>query len=335
MCHHSGNMSCRVRAVQSSACLMSALGLLPARPDLAIGAAHQLVPCKIGLRSASGPSVDLGAPDGLLMPLGHQDTVDGCRCPIEYEDELEDAPPLSLRLAAVAIAIDSRRRVLLTRRPRSMSTFPGAWVLPGGSVDVTDTSLVCTALRELEEETGLRASLDEDTLPLCFWESCYPVTYEGWRGARSVGKRVAHSLIAFIVVPMSDEVIAASALRLQPDECDAACWVPLDDVAGTLCIRAAGAQDGAGSNASGAEAKLSTDEAGAVAGPPKRQRTGEDGAASSSSYPCALSTADGLVEHGTIKADCLTGVYPNVCGEGVGRGHCFALRQLLLMSDGS
>ena len=114
-----------------------------------------------------------------------------------------------------------------------------------------------------------------------------------------------------------------------------ACWVPLDDVAGTLCIRAAGAQDGAGSHASGAEAKLSTDEAGAVAGPPKRQRTGEDGAASSSSYPCALSTADGLVEHGTIKADCLTGVYPNVCGEGVGRGHCFALRQLLHMSDGS
>jgi hypothetical protein len=216
-----------------------------------------------------------------------------------------------------------------------MSTFPGAWVLPGGSVDVTDTSLVCTALRELEEETGLRASLDEDTLPLCFWESCYPVTYEGWRDARAVGKRVAHSLSAFIVVPISDEVIAESTLRLQPDECDAACWVPLDDVAGTLCIRAAGVHDGAGAHASGAEPKLGADEAGAVAGPPKRQRTWEDGAASSSSYPGVLSTADGFLEPGTIKADSLAGVYPNACGEGVGRGHCFALRQLLHMSDGS
>ena len=156
---------------------MGALGLLPARPDLAIGAASNLVSCRIGQHEPGvGPIVELGETGGTLVPLGHQDdSICGCRCPALADDLFLERPELSLRLAAVAIAIDSQSRVLLTRRPRRMRTFPGAWVLPGGAADATDASLAMTALRELEEETGLRGSLDAATPPLCLWESCYPV----------------------------------------------------------------------------------------------------------------------------------------------------------------
>ena len=103
------------------------------------------------------------------LPLGHQHSADSA-CPVTADNGVcAAALP---RLAAVALALDAEGRLLLTRRPRSMSTFPGAWVLPGGSVDDADRTLAAAALRELEEETGLRPR-EAPSRPLCIWESCY------------------------------------------------------------------------------------------------------------------------------------------------------------------
>ena len=293
---------------------MGALGLLPARPDVQIGSASNLVHCQVGRSRTIGPTIELGGSVGPLLPLGHQDTIpDSCCCPILFDDTLDERPDLALRLAAVAIAIDSQNRVLLTRRPRTMRTFPGAWVLPGGSADATDSSLGATAVRELQEETGLYASLPTVDVPFCLWESCYPVSYEGWRDARAAQARVAHSLIAFMLVPVSDEELRAP-LKLQPGECDAACWVPLEEVAGALCSE--------GGNGRVYACKTLASESTVL----KDGTTGVDGHVYASRTPASESK----LKDDTVPASLLAGVYPNAHGEGIGRGHLFALRQLSL-----
>jgi predicted NAD-dependent protein-ADP-ribosyltransferase YbiA (DUF1768 family) len=109
-----------------------------------------------------------------------------------------------IRLAACAIPLDQHDRVLLTRRPRTMRTFPGCWVLPGGAVDPGEAThaayarrfhpllsvwteiylcYTCSfheilrmdrAMRELAEETGLLPATTttalEDPTPLAMWE---------------------------------------------------------------------------------------------------------------------------------------------------------------------
>jgi 8-oxo-dGTP pyrophosphatase MutT (NUDIX family) len=47
-------------------------------------------------------------------------------------------------------------QVLVVRRAASDS-YPGTWEIPGGSIDETDSTVVAGAVRELWEETGLRA----------------------------------------------------------------------------------------------------------------------------------------------------------------------------------
>ena len=100
-------------------------------------------------------------------------------------------------------------------------------------MDPSDRSVCHAALRELEEETGLRATTEACT-PLCLWESCYPTTIEGWRAARQQGTRTAHFLVAFVAVSLPDVDGLTTPLRLQPSECDLATWVRLRDVATVL-----------------------------------------------------------------------------------------------------
>ena len=89
-----------------------------------------------------------------------------------------------VKLAACVLLVrfraDGTREVLLTRRSATLRSFPRAWVLPGGHVDLEDGSFEAAALRELREETGIAIDLgindqkvEGQLVPLMIWESSF------------------------------------------------------------------------------------------------------------------------------------------------------------------
>ena len=58
------------------------------------------------------------------------------------------------KLASCMVLQDEHDNVLLTKRSKKMSVFPGAWVLPGGHIDPNEGFEDC-AIREIYEETGI------------------------------------------------------------------------------------------------------------------------------------------------------------------------------------
>jgi len=73
--------------------------------------------------------------------------------------------PGSLRHAAVAVAViegdvPGQAAFLLTKRTPKLRAHGGQWALPGGRVDPGET-IRHTALRELHEELGVLASIDD------------------------------------------------------------------------------------------------------------------------------------------------------------------------------
>lgn len=60
-------------------------------------------------------------------------------------------------LIAGALVTNAQGRILLLRRAPTDS-WPLKWEVPGGCVDATDASFVAAAVRELWEESGLRAT---------------------------------------------------------------------------------------------------------------------------------------------------------------------------------
>lgn len=304
-----------LRPAAGSACLMRALGLTSIL-DRRLGIESTPVGCIFGMDQGIGPTVQLSNPSpleagALQIPLAHQGMEKAANtcCPVLADDDPENAGvAAACRFGAVAIPVDGQNRVLLTRRPRLMRTFPGCWVLPGGSVDRSDRSVYHAALRELEEETGLRATTEACT-PLCLWESCYPTTIEGWRSARRQGTRTAHFLVAFVAVRLPDVDGPNTPLRLQPSECDLATWVPLKDVATVLC-------DGDDFNsAAGGVADITYS-------PAKRVVESDGGEAARGSSDAPSTVGEGIL------AARMRGIYPNAYEEGIGRGHLFALRCL-------
>ena len=127
-------------------------------------------------------------------------------------------------------------------------------------------------------------------------------------------------------------------LCLQPDECDCAIWVPLADLA-DLADPADIAADPANLAADLAadladradqadSADLGADEAGAAelaAAAAAAAAASGGGGGARESYPRAVGSPAG----GSVPAALLAGVYPNARGEGIGRAHLFALRQLV------
>ena len=113
--------------------------------------------------------------------------------------------------AAVAIvharATDS---VLLIRRSeRADDPWSGHWSLPGGRSDATDPDALHTALRELEEECGIRLSRQD-------LKAALPHAH----AQRKLGPRLA-------VAPFVFDVKAELPVVLDPREAVEARWIPL------------------------------------------------------------------------------------------------------------
>lgn len=114
--------------------------------------------------------------------------------------------------AAVAIvhACGAAESVLLIRRTeRPDDAWSGHWSFPGGRRDAPDSDLLHTALRELEEECGIRLCRDQ-------MERALPHALAGRRAGQFV-----------LVAPFLFRVPAESATVLNPHEAVEGRWVPL------------------------------------------------------------------------------------------------------------
>src|SRR5579875_4145381 len=72
-------------------------------------------------------------------------------------DALEGFLPQARRAAVLLplFEVDGEVSLAFIRRATTLRSHSGEIAFPGGSVDVTDTSVVMTALREAQEEIGL------------------------------------------------------------------------------------------------------------------------------------------------------------------------------------
>lgn len=114
-----------------------------------------------------------------------------------------------LRPAAVLCGLVERQEglsVILTQRPETMREHAGQIAFPGGKIDAGDKDAVAAALREAQEEIGLRPDEAEILGPLDHYET-------------GTGFRVAP------VVAMVDPAFVA---RPDPREVDEAFEAPLD-----------------------------------------------------------------------------------------------------------
>jgi 8-oxo-dGTP pyrophosphatase MutT (NUDIX family) len=99
----------------------------------------------------------------LLDPAIMAPSAPGVRGDHELNGGLLDSiAPESYRLAAVLVPVIDRpgeASVLLTRRSSELPSHPGQIAFPGGKMEETDETIVATALREAQEETGLDPAL--------------------------------------------------------------------------------------------------------------------------------------------------------------------------------
>jgi 8-oxo-dGTP pyrophosphatase MutT (NUDIX family) len=87
-------------------------------------------------------------------------------------EELNAGSTTPPRLAATAIVVrdaDSGLEVLLVQRNPEQRFMGGAWVFPGGAVHDDDPSPAAAALRELEEEAGMRIEDVDQLVPFSRW----------------------------------------------------------------------------------------------------------------------------------------------------------------------
>jgi 8-oxo-dGTP pyrophosphatase MutT (NUDIX family) len=63
------------------------------------------------------------------------------------------------KTAAFVVCVNENNKILIIKRSPDEASKQGYWDLPGGQVDDEDNSIEAGALRELQEETGLKAPL--------------------------------------------------------------------------------------------------------------------------------------------------------------------------------
>lgn len=128
---------------------------------------------------------------------------------------VSDEPPAGdlPRAAVLAPLFDDeagRMRVVLTKRPDTMPTHAGHIAFPGGRPDAGDRGPVDTALREAEEEVGIRPGQVE---VLGFLPPIHTVEY------------------SLLVVPVVGRIREVPELRPSPREVAAVFTPPADELA--------------------------------------------------------------------------------------------------------
>ncbi|MCH1930048.1 CoA pyrophosphatase [Shewanella sp. A25] len=117
-------------------------------------------------------------------------------------------PHPSLRKAAVLIPlleITGELHIILTQRPQHLRAHPGQISFPGGKIEPTDADAVMAALREAEEEIGLR----RDNVDV-------------------IGTFPAHNTFTgFEITPVIGMVLAPFEFKLDPGEVADCFTVPL------------------------------------------------------------------------------------------------------------
>ena len=72
-------------------------------------------------------------------------------------------PDSCYRLIALSWVMDKKGEFLITRRSFEKDYYPGLWEVPGGGAVASETSFEA-AIRELKEETGLLANIEDAVL---------------------------------------------------------------------------------------------------------------------------------------------------------------------------
>jgi 8-oxo-dGTP pyrophosphatase MutT (NUDIX family) len=117
--------------------------------------------------------------------------------------------PRKHRPAAVLVGLveqDNGYRVLLTKRAANLRTHSGQIAFPGGKIDPEDRSAVAAALREAEEEVGLKA---EFVTPIGYLDPYLSGT-------------------GFRILPVVATIAQGFTLTPDPSEVDLVFDVPLD-----------------------------------------------------------------------------------------------------------
>lgn len=161
-----------------------------------------------------------------------------CVCPLRILAYIT-APDMAVRVGT-CVVIRHNEHILLTRRAKTMRTFPRRWVFPGGHVDKGET-LEQAAVREVKEEIGLSVcnlslvGMWESWYIFFFVDTCLTPSFPTWLDQ---GMMTRQHIVFYFVADLSEEYAKDFPAwdRIKPDihETDCVTWVHRDDLPALL-----------------------------------------------------------------------------------------------------